>query len=62
MIRPATLELRQHLRGGQVGWVHRVEGDVVTIGRENNDINFPDDPFISGPARRTANHRAACYQ
>jgi len=48
MIRPATLEIRQNLRGGLIGWVHRVEGDVVTIGRENNDINFPDDPFISG--------------
>lgn len=48
MMRPATLEIRQNLRGGQIGWVHRVEGDVVTIGRENNDINFPDDPFISG--------------
>ena len=48
MIRPATLEIRQNLRGGALGWVHRVEGDVVTIGRENNDINFPDDPFISG--------------
>ena len=48
MIRPATLEIRQNLRGGQIGWVHRTAGDVVTIGRENNDINFPDDPFISG--------------
>jgi pSer/pThr/pTyr-binding forkhead associated (FHA) protein len=48
MPRPASLEIRQNLRGGPLGWVHRVEGDVVTIGRENNDINFPDDPFISG--------------
>ena len=48
MLRPATLEIRQNLRGGQIGWVHRTAGDVVTIGRENNDINFPDDPFISG--------------
>jgi len=48
MLRPASLEIRQNLRGGQAGWVHRVEGDVVTLGRENNDINFPDDPFISG--------------
>lgn len=48
MVRPASLEIRQNLRGGQIGWVHRVEGDVVTIGRENNEINFPDDPFISG--------------
>jgi pSer/pThr/pTyr-binding forkhead associated (FHA) protein len=48
MVRTATLEIRQNLRGGQLGWVHRVEGDVVTLGREGNDINFPDDPFISG--------------
>ncbi len=48
MVRPASLEIRQNLRGGQIGWVHRTAGDVVTIGRENNDINFPDDPFISG--------------
>jgi len=48
MVRPGSLEIRQNLRGGQIGWVHRVDGDVVTIGRENNDINFPDDPFISG--------------
>jgi pSer/pThr/pTyr-binding forkhead associated (FHA) protein len=46
--RPAVLEIRQHLRGGQIGWVFRPEGDVVTIGREGNDINFPEDPFISG--------------
>jgi len=48
IVRPATLEIRQNLRGGQIGCVYRVERDVVTIGRENNDINFPDDPFISG--------------
>jgi pSer/pThr/pTyr-binding forkhead associated (FHA) protein/RNA polymerase subunit RPABC4/transcription elongation factor Spt4 len=48
MPRPARLEIRQHLRGGQVGAVYRVESDQVTIGREHNDINFPDDPFISG--------------
>jgi pSer/pThr/pTyr-binding forkhead associated (FHA) protein/DNA-directed RNA polymerase subunit RPC12/RpoP len=48
MIRPAALEIRQNLRGGQIGWVHRTAGEAVTIGRENNDINFPDDPFISG--------------
>jgi len=48
MVRPASLEIRQNLRGGQLGSVYRVEGDLVTIGRENNDINFPDDPFISG--------------
>lgn len=46
--RPAVFEIRQHLRGGQLGWVYRPEGDVVTLGREGNDINFPEDPFISG--------------
>ncbi|HSJ72688.1 MAG TPA: FHA domain-containing protein [Miltoncostaeaceae bacterium] len=46
--RPAVLEVRQHLRGGQLGWVYRPEGDVVSLGREGNDINFPEDPFISG--------------
>jgi pSer/pThr/pTyr-binding forkhead associated (FHA) protein len=46
--RPATLEVRQNLRGGQVGWVFRPSGEVVTLGRDGNDINFPEDPFISG--------------
>ena len=46
--RQASLEVRQHLRGGQLGWVFRPNRDVVTLGREGNDINFPDDPFISG--------------
>jgi pSer/pThr/pTyr-binding forkhead associated (FHA) protein len=46
--RPAMFEIRQHLRGGQLGWVFRPEGEVVTLGREGNDINFPEDPFISG--------------
>jgi pSer/pThr/pTyr-binding forkhead associated (FHA) protein len=48
MGRTATLEIRQNLRGGQLGWVFRPTGDIVTLGREGNDINFPDDPFISG--------------
>jgi pSer/pThr/pTyr-binding forkhead associated (FHA) protein len=46
--RPATLEVRQQLRGGVGGWVFRPNNEVVTLGREGNDINFPDDPFISG--------------
>lgn len=48
MVRPASIEVRQQLRGGQTGLVYRLGGDVVSIGREHNDINFPDDPFISG--------------
>ncbi len=47
MARPAALEVTQQLRGGLGGWVFRV-GDTAVIGREGNDINFPEDPFISG--------------
>ncbi len=48
MMRNATIEIAQQLRGGTPGWVFRVATEVVSIGRESNDINFPDDPFISG--------------
>lgn len=48
MVRNATIEIAQQLRGGTPGWVFRVDTEAVSIGRENNDINFPDDPFISG--------------
>ena len=48
MPRAATLEIRQHLRGGATGWVYRFAGDSAVVGREGNDINFPEDPFISG--------------
>jgi pSer/pThr/pTyr-binding forkhead associated (FHA) protein len=48
MARGAALEVRQNLRGGHAGWVYRPSGDVVSLGREGNDINFPEDPFISG--------------
>ncbi len=48
MPRTAALTLTQNLRGGQVGWVFRQKTELVTVGREGNDINFPEDPFISG--------------
>ncbi len=48
MPRQASLQVTQHLRGGQVGWAFRPTGATVTVGREGNDINFPEDPFISG--------------
>lgn len=48
MMRPATIEIVQQLRGGSTGWVFRPDTELVTMGREGNDINFPDDPFISG--------------
>ena len=45
--RPARLTLVQILVGGEVGLIYRSRGDTVTIGREMNDVNFPEDPFIS---------------
>ena len=48
MTRSATIELVQQLRGGSTGSVYRPDAASVTLGRENNDINFADDPFISG--------------
>jgi pSer/pThr/pTyr-binding forkhead associated (FHA) protein len=48
MMRPATIEIVQQLRGGASGWVFRPDTEAVSLGREGNDINFPDDPFISG--------------
>lgn len=38
----------QQLRGGDTGLAYRAQSDIVTLGREGNDLNFPDDPFISG--------------
>jgi pSer/pThr/pTyr-binding forkhead associated (FHA) protein len=46
--RPARIKVVQILAGGDVGFVHRARNEMVSIGREGNDINFPDDPFISG--------------
>ncbi|HMU37710.1 MAG TPA: FHA domain-containing protein [Pseudomonadota bacterium] len=46
--RTARLTLVQFLTGGDVGLIYRSRGDTVTIGRELNDVNFPEDPYISG--------------
>jgi pSer/pThr/pTyr-binding forkhead associated (FHA) protein len=46
--RPSHLRVVQTLRGGDSGLAHRAQSDVVSVGREGNDLNFPDDPFISG--------------
>jgi len=48
MPRAATIEVTQNLRGGVTGWVYRVDAERVVLGREGNDINFPEDPYISG--------------
>ena len=46
--RASKLALVQMLAGGYPGTVYRAAGDLMTIGREGNDVNFPEDPFISG--------------
>jgi pSer/pThr/pTyr-binding forkhead associated (FHA) protein len=45
---PSRFRIIQVLRGGDTGLAHQALSDVVSLGREGNDINFPDDPFISG--------------
>jgi pSer/pThr/pTyr-binding forkhead associated (FHA) protein len=46
--RPSKMKLIQRLRGGEIGMIYRSRGDTISIGREGNDVNFLDDPFISG--------------
>ena len=46
--RPSRFKLVQILRGGDVGMIYRAPIDQATLGRDGNDINFPDDPYISG--------------
>jgi pSer/pThr/pTyr-binding forkhead associated (FHA) protein len=46
--RPARFILTQLLVGGASGMVFRARNDALAIGREGNDVNFPEDPFISG--------------
>ncbi len=40
--------LLQVLRGGGTGLAFIPYAEIVSLGREDNDVNFPDDPFISG--------------
>ena len=46
--RASKMRIVQRLRGGEIGLIVRARGDSMTLGREDNDLNFPDDPFISG--------------
>lgn len=42
----------QSLLGGSTGLAYRSTKSEITIGREGNDIDFPEDPFISGQHAR----------
>ena len=46
--RGRVLRLTQPLRGGGVGLVRVEPSGKVRVGREGNDLDFPEDPFISG--------------
>jgi pSer/pThr/pTyr-binding forkhead associated (FHA) protein/ribosomal protein L40E len=46
--RASKIKLIQRLRGGDIGLIYRAREEKLTIGREHCDVNFPDDPFISG--------------
>ena len=46
--RGALLRVVQTLRGGDTGLAFCSATGTVRIGREGNDVDFPDDPFISG--------------
>jgi pSer/pThr/pTyr-binding forkhead associated (FHA) protein len=46
--RPSKMKLVQRLRGGEIGMIYRSRAETISIGREGNDVNFLDDPFISG--------------
>lgn len=43
-----SLEIAQILNGGGEGLSLVAQNDSISLGREENDINFPEDPFISG--------------
>src|SRR6476620_12427143 len=45
--RPSKMKLIQRRRGGEIGMIYRSRSDTISIGREGNDVNFLDDPFIS---------------
>ena len=46
--RPSSFRVVQRLLGGDTGLAYRALAPRASIGREGNDIDFPDDPFISG--------------
>jgi pSer/pThr/pTyr-binding forkhead associated (FHA) protein/ribosomal protein L40E len=43
-----TFRIVQILEGGGDGMVVNAKEDFITVGREDCDMNFPGDPFISG--------------
>ena len=46
--RPSPFRVVQMLRGGGEGMVYCARDTSVQIGREDNEMNFPDDIYMSG--------------
>lgn len=46
--RPSPFRVTQILRGGVAGMLICARESSVTIGRDNCDMNFPNDPYMSG--------------
>jgi pSer/pThr/pTyr-binding forkhead associated (FHA) protein len=46
--RPSPFRVVQTLRGGYVGMLICARENNVTVGRDNCDMNFPNDPYMSG--------------
>jgi len=50
--RPSPFRVTQVLRGGHSGIVICARETTLTIGREENDLNFPEDVYMSGAHAR----------
>ena len=46
--RPSPFRVTQVLRGGYTGLVVCARENSISIGREENDLNFPEDVYMSG--------------
>lgn len=46
--RPSPFRITQILRGGRDGMVFCARESTVSVGREESDMNFPDDVYMSG--------------
>ena len=46
--RPSPFRVVQVLRGGGDGMVHCARESRVQVGREDSEMNFPDDQYLSG--------------
>ena len=46
--RPSSFRVVQMLRGGSDGMLHCARESSIQIGREDNEMNFPEDIYMSG--------------